>query len=370
MSNEMTNGTWKRACHVVVWLIIVVLVCGYVVEWYLFRKGYRVENLDSLRYYHSFDQYLGWTLTPNEDRNMGVINGVEVHERIGADAARISRPQLSKKASKKVLVLGCSHAYGWQVPDKETFCWKLNESYPDICFDNFAVPAYGTYQCYLTEKRLLMNHSDYDLVLYCCFDDHVLRNTAWAAQGNSIKQPGKPFIFAPRADLDWRGQLRFYEPVRRWPGDDFLVSINFAKRIYYCMWVDYCKNHVARDRGIVIWDNASDWAVFWALVEKMAVEAEHRGSRFGVVWLFDSGTWAQACRKRQELAANYPWWGQCPWKVEWNYPCLCTGFSDVDNPALLVSTTNRHYNGTVHSFWASEIGPWVKELLYSKKERG
>ena len=83
---------------------------------------------------------------------------------------------LIKKASLRVLVLGCSVTNGYGVTDQETFVWRLNELMPEIEFVNAGVGGYGAlrslYRLYVDIPKQL-----YDLVIYVCLHDHCARDT-------------------------------------------------------------------------------------------------------------------------------------------------------------------------------------------------
>ncbi len=155
-------------------------------------------------------------------------------ETVWPDTSRASRPQQEKPCKYRVLLLGCSCCFGTGLEDRNTFAWQLNEQFPDVCFDNFGVYGYGTYNCLLREQQCL-NRTHYDLVLYFPIADQLRRNAAprlYAPHSdgehdNSIK------VISPFVSLDSRHELVFHPATPHWFGEEYLSSIHFAKPAYY-----------------------------------------------------------------------------------------------------------------------------------------
>ena len=339
------------------WIVVFVAVLVGVAEWYLSRQGFAVEAVDGCREYDMFDPYLGWVVRPGSSVSYEADGETGVRENVWPDTSRVSRPTRDKQASKRVLLVGCSHTYGMGVPDEATFAWKLNKRFPDICFDNFGVPAYGTYQCYLREKQQLLMHPDYDLVLYCAVIDHLSRNTIWQVHIGDIERK-RYYVMDPRVDLDERGELRFYEPFRRWLGDDMLLSINFAKRVYYCRLIEQSE----QKRTL---PELEKTAAFWELNRLMDEQAEKNGAKYGLVWLDSENSWDDIVIRTQNLRADNPW--NNPRYADKKYPSVyncCTHLRNSGDPALhLGNNPTAHYNEKVHNLWAKAIGDWVEILL-------
>ena len=344
----------KRALIALGWGIVFLAVWAVTAEIVLTREGYRVENPLDYTKYVAFDRYLGWKPDATSGRKIPA-------ETVWPDSSRVSRPQREKIADKSVLMLGCSHTFGLGVCDSDTFVWKLNERFPDIVFDNYAVGGYGTYQCYLREKQLLQGDKHYDLVLYCGFLDHLSRNYEWKSTMGNI-QGKESYAMDPRVDLDRQGNMLFYNPVRQWWGEDRSVAICFAKRVYYTFLMNLYQAHHGQF-------GSTEHILFWELNLRMADQAARHGAQFGLVWLYDQSSWDYLLKQRDDIRDHYPWGRErCAWSEKPEFPCLCTGLTQEMIDTEHLPHDDSHFNGRVHSFWASKIGDWVEKLLSQPKD--
>lgn len=82
----MGSARWKRFWRLLAWLIVIVVTCGFVAEWYLYRQGFRVEDLSQLRVQLEFDPYLGWCVSPRAPRHCQTLVG-EVVEHAGVSSS-------------------------------------------------------------------------------------------------------------------------------------------------------------------------------------------------------------------------------------------------------------------------------------------
>ena len=352
----MSNTWQKQLVLFLLWSVVFIVALGAVAEWYLSKQGYTVDRGFSSKDSDMYDSYLGWRTPPGANVPRSDPAEYQVVENVWPDTARVSRPIRNKKASKHVLLVGCSHTYGLMVSDETTFAWQLNERFPDIAFDNFGVNGYGTYNSYLREKQQLYLHPHrYDLVLYSAFLEHLFRNVEWKAFGRISSTHS--YYMGPRVDYSDRGELLFFSGERRWPGDDLLVSLNFAKRVYYYWLIRECRTRLGEY-------DATQHCLFWELNRRMAELAKSYGAKYGLVWLFDKHTWDYMLNQRSYWHANYPWpqnpglWGKTP-----EYPCLCIDISQETLQSNHLPGDLGHYNRYIHSIWAKNIGDWVEKLL-------
>ncbi|MBQ7567511.1 SGNH/GDSL hydrolase family protein, partial [bacterium] len=93
---------------------------------------------------------------------------------------RRSRQRMEKNAPYRAAFFGDSYTYGAAINDWETYCWRLNEKFPDVCFDNYAVGGYGPYQCYLAFIEELSKRK-YDMAIYSLWHGQ-LRRECWEHQ--------------------------------------------------------------------------------------------------------------------------------------------------------------------------------------------
>lgn len=139
-----------------------------------------------------FDPELGWINNPGAHVSSGI--GFATFE---ADGSRRTKPRPVVAPRGVVLVLGCSYTLGFDVDDKDAFVWKLQERFPDFDVENFAAPAYGTYQSLLRFRRFLREgHPIPALVIFGFADFHGARDRATRSfMGNT-----RAYI-APHVDL-------------------------------------------------------------------------------------------------------------------------------------------------------------------------
>ncbi len=204
-------------------------------EAYLRHRGIPPANFELQAKSKICDPVLGWKPLPGINvTHEPVVCGTGLTETVWPDTSRASRPQQDKPCKYRVLLLGCSYCYGQGLEDHDTFAWRLNERFPEICFDNFGVSAYGTYNCLLREQQCL-SRTHYDLVLYLPIVDHLRRNATprvYTPQGNRMRDDGITVI-GPYVSLNSRHELVFHPASPHWFGEDYLSSIHFAKRAYY-----------------------------------------------------------------------------------------------------------------------------------------
>jgi hypothetical protein len=118
------------------------------------------------------------------------------------DTLRITRPletyaqRLPKPA---VWVFGCSFTHGWSLNDEETYCWHVQESFPDREVVNFGVDGYGTLQS-LDQLRGALDVRDRPgaiVLAYAGFHDQ--RNTLLRARRKQLMDHFKiGLTYAPR----------------------------------------------------------------------------------------------------------------------------------------------------------------------------
>jgi hypothetical protein len=92
---------------------------------------------------------------------------------------RVTRPLDVPPADvrKGIWIFGDSVTYGWSVNDKDTYCWLLQEKFPDYEIVNFGVNGYGTLQSLIQLREALRNGNEPKVVIlaYAAWQD--VRNT-------------------------------------------------------------------------------------------------------------------------------------------------------------------------------------------------
>ncbi len=262
-------------------LLIVAVIIGCS-EAYLRHKGIPPVNLELQAQNKICDPVLGWKPLPGINvTNEPVVHDTGLTETVWPDTSRASRPQQDKPCKYRVLLLGCSYCYGQGLEDRNTFAWLLNERFPEVCFDNFGVSAYGTYNCLLRERQCL-NHTHYDLVLYLPICDQLRRNAAprlFVPHNDGVHEDGVTLI-SPYVSLDSRHELVFHPATPHWFGEEYLSSIHFAKRAYY----SYLENKNSQKTPL---NSFTQRIMYWQLLQLMYETARQHKAQFAVC-IYDS----------------------------------------------------------------------------------
>ena len=162
------------------------------------------------------DRVLGWTNRPgtghsNEPGHVAMT--------FWPDGQRASSSTSDRRAGRTVLLMGCSYTAGLGVADDETFAWRLNERFPDLRFENYGVPAYGTYQSLLLLEQLLRGRGQPpELVVYGFIGDHVRRNAAPLSWLRQLRSSRGLYEVPPHVTLEGDG-LAEHPPgvIAAWP---------------------------------------------------------------------------------------------------------------------------------------------------------
>ncbi len=205
-----------------VWLFIYVIVLISVGELYL-----RFINYDP-RSPFMVDKIYGWELSINSTHQS--TEDPSVAEHTDSYGRRRSRVNEYKKRKYNVAVLGDSYTYGAGVADEKTFVWKLNELFPNISFNNYAVGGYGPYQNLLKLKDVLAKDKP-DYVFYCVWHGSLHRNI-YNMKGSSSE-------YSPCVDLH-NGKLVYYKPVIVPTHLRKLYILSFLYRVKYGLYSTYC----------------------------------------------------------------------------------------------------------------------------------
>ncbi|MGM9998347.1 MAG: hypothetical protein ACI38Q_02970 [Candidatus Bruticola sp.] len=288
-------------------------------------------------------------------------------ETVWPNGQRASRPSASSiPAQRRVLLLGCSYIFGSGLDDRDTLAWQLNQKYPDVQFDNYGVPGWGTYQTLMLEETLLANNF-YDLVIYCAIDDHRNRNTEYKFVGSL--RPGKRYAMYPRVELpnsmycpNEEGaasfvaalppdpeQLRFIpSDAELWPGQFSFRIIDFLHRV----WIG---RRIVEQEKIYSYrpDNFDHFMpakekIFWLLVQKMAARAEEKGSRFALAFLEGDPYKWRYCPLPDYLSLYY-------WPLSWP--------SITDKQFRIAFKECNHPNRVAQQKWLGRMAPYLEKNL-------
>ena len=279
----------------------------------------------------------GWVnrVGPNRSETVALEN-------VWPNGQRVSRPQMQKKATKRVLMLGCSFTYGMGLRDKETLAWLLNERFPEIQFDNYGVRRWGSYQCLMLAEYLLQERKEkYDQVLYFFIDDHVRRQFLWNIHG--LLKLNNYFVVCPSVEkkgLDWQ-----FRPSSsfNWPGQDNLAFVYFARTLYLAQNVR--RNLVSHEQLTPQDERIEDeqgWQVVKECAARMNEVCRNSGAKFAVVTLTDN-TFVPT----EKLKANKGW------------PCKVY---DVSFPELNDPLYRNHGQLTLHPNFRAQQR-WLEQLV-------
>ncbi|MBQ7568223.1 hypothetical protein IJT17_05385 [bacterium] len=308
-------------------------------EVYLKLEGYSPHDSSALWRFDSYNPVMGWETVSGVKRHREV-SGKEVCETVWRDGSRASRPDYDKPASKRVMLIGCSYTYGWQVSDEETWAWLLNERFPDIAFDNYGVYAYGLCQSLARAEQILERGQKYDWIVYAAMHDHPFRDVSVFHILGKISGCG-PYVLSRRASVNRSGDLVYLPCEPRWPGDDLLISVNFAKRVYSARL-----QRQAHQRGSI--DRQLLHSVYFKLLDSLRDLAQRHGCRLAVCGL-DEEDWGNAL----ELGQRHL-----------DFPFFFVGNGRegaADAPIFHVSgQMSGHPSALVHANWAKRIGDWVE----------
>ena len=302
------------------WALALVVLLPATSESYLKIKGFEdpkpalAEQRFAEWYADPVHRALGWDNPPESKRGTLAVDSA-----VPPDYKRLGQRR------SNYLFLGCSCTWGVGLKDDEGFVYLLNQRYPQVNFDNYAVPGFGTYQLYRKLELVFQrNHNLYDGVVYCAINDHLRRNT-WlnlAQAGNGLR------FIVPRVIPLETGGYEYTDilPVPFWPGSRVLGrTLWFAQTVYIREY-----SHKPFPRSV-------DVPVFNDLLAKMAALCEAHQTKLLAVWL--------DCDLSRDLSAEN----------RGRIRCLNVVFPSLDDPRFQVPG-DGHPNAYVNRQWAEAIG--------------
>lgn len=284
---------------------------------------------------------LGWTNKPGKRISRGPGKAPMTFWERGQRATQPKKPR-PWEAKTKAVVVGGSFTQGFQVPDEETFTWRLNSWYEDIYFENFGTGGYGTFQSLLMLERYFNeNQTPPDLIIYgfCFFHEHRNVGAYEWLRGFSLTNTG---MEVPYASLKRDGTLERQAcyAIKSWPLEEHFVLVRMANDAYY----RYKLNRGYKQRR----------EITCKLMSEMDKLARENGSRFLVAVLYDlKETGYKDYLKFQEI--DY---------IDCCYPAEDENwfFTKSKNNRLRVAGKG-HPKGLVHNHWARCIKNWIDTHL-------
>ncbi len=277
------------------------------------------------------DNMYGWGHTKNLVRQSPEDPNVTEH--INSYGRRRSRVNESAKRKYNVAFLGDSYTYGFGVADEKTFVWRLNERFPDISFNNYAVGGYGPYQNLLALKSVLTNDKP-DFVFYCIWHGHPIRN---------IYNQGSFTEYAPCVDLH-NGKLVYYKPAVIPKYLQKLYILSFLHRVRLGLKSTYCLDS---ELDFVL----KTKTIFGLIFQQMHQECLAHNTPLLLILLTDS----------------YDYFFNDGYKTE--TPVLDIAIKELNNPNdvtyRVMHKPTYHPNEVAHQIWADRIADYIssKHLL-------
>jgi hypothetical protein len=189
--NKLTRRLLACAISVVS-LVFATTVAELVLRWRAIGPIPPAES--SLHYRH--DALLGWHPAPYDTRTVLGARRFEVHH--NSDGFRDR--EHGAKTRPRILVLGDSFVWGFDVEQRERFTELVQHGLPDWELINAGVSGYGTDQEYLLLQQLFPKYQpDLVLVMFCADNDR-LENSSNEAYGFS-----KPYFVRERGELALKG---------------------------------------------------------------------------------------------------------------------------------------------------------------------
>lgn len=282
---------------------------------------------------HKHDYASGWTLMHSSVRSKEDPN---VGENIGMHGGRISRKIVGESPENLVMIFGSSYTYGMGVEDRDTYAWRLHSFFDARIFDNYAVPGYGTHQCYA--RMLQLSKTPWtegcDTIIYAFMEDHISGNTKYDVRAGK----GNNYIISPVSVLA-EDELRYYTPyILDWPFMDKFRLVNLVKNMYL--------------RAILGTERSADYQkrVFNEYLLAMKKIADKLNVCFAVAFLdspSDDFLYDSVRGKINVIEAGFPACSEARYRVSgWGHP-----------------------NAEVHRHWAECIASWIKENRPLKENR-
>jgi len=133
----------------------------------------------------------------------------------------------------QIWIFGGSYTYGWSVNDEETFCWLLQEKFPEYEIVNFGIPAYGTLQSLLQFENALVRQTTPEMVILVYASFHDMRNVSsrsWRkmlAPYNQLGPLHHPYALLENEELIISNKDFQYRP---WPLMRQFALVHFLER--------------------------------------------------------------------------------------------------------------------------------------------
>lgn len=195
------------------------------------------EHLKNEPVMHAFDPELGWTnksgayTVPPYSPQGSTIN-VTMNQN---GSRKTSLENIVGDSRSAVIFVGGSYTQGWAVSDEDTFSWKLQERFPELDIANYGTGGYGTYQSFLTAKRVLKQYPEGSHFIYCLVYFHDSRNVATVSHLRALASSARRgHVLLPYVSTDENGELIYHQPEKylTLPLRNSSALVAFVERVF------------------------------------------------------------------------------------------------------------------------------------------
>lgn len=282
----------------------------------------------------AFARYLGYT---NEVGSRPSREDPSVKETVWPNGMRECRPDMNKDTSVHIAFVGCSYTFGEGVPGPQTMVWLLNESFPEITFDNYGSLGYSPVQCLAVVRRLAASRR-YDLIVYDIINSHFSRMKYLHVQPASL-EINKAYVLTPYVTEGiFGGYKEHYSTDKMFFLEDRSLLFDYLKRIYISFRTfrgaeygsDYVESlgYVIGEMQKVCRENNTDFLL--CSLEENTAKTVH-----------------EHLPDVPYLNVGY----RDQWRSEYHV---------LNNPAF-------HPNWRIHAYWAIHFGRWLADQKYCRK---
>ncbi|MEM6345479.1 MAG: hypothetical protein AAF927_16425 [Bacteroidota bacterium] len=224
----------------VFWVFYYPLVTLLLLEGALWLLGYRPYQHDSFQVsaqpsnWLEGDSVYGFRLGVGEFE-LAINKKLQFKSTHLKEGRRYHGPPTEGDSLVKIDLYGCSYAYGYGLDDSVTMAWRITTALPNASLRSWAVPGYGTTQCFLRLQAQLHKQDTPKVVVIAYASFHAERNSLNAEYRRSLSlgfskntHPQQLARFRyPYVDQSGNIQYQAWPGLyAHWPGRSFSALIN------------------------------------------------------------------------------------------------------------------------------------------------
>lgn len=245
-------------------------------------------------------------------------------------------------AGDPIVIVGCSFAEGYGLPDNQTFAWLLQQRFPRRPILNYGTPGYGTYQSLLLLEDLIGTRKIHPAaVIYGFITLHVPRNVLTWPILEALRGFGGQRFSPPHVELRGR-ELRMFSPfvVSNWPLEQHSALVTLVHE------TELQARLSGRDRD-------EDEATV-LLVKRMKNVAESEHARFLMATFWDDGPPGPESYRRIATALRNAGIDE----IDATY----SGKETAPERLYVGGSASGHPGPAVDAWWADKLSPWLARL--------